>query len=109
MSRNLRLHTVPKEKKDKKKVIGENFTDEHLRVFLDLEPPEGVDRAYHRLERAYRSLPATAFRTFMQICQQEDLPLNPTDPNGRSFLQLLSSNASQLEYVKILKNFIPVR
>ncbi|MCB1632679.1 MAG: PA4642 family protein, partial [Pseudomonadales bacterium] len=43
-------------RKEKKKVVDEVWTDERIRRFLHLLPPEGVDCDFHRLRRAYQAM-----------------------------------------------------
>jgi len=37
-------------KKDKKKVLGEYFSDERIKSFLQFSPPDGTDPDFHVLE-----------------------------------------------------------
>lgn len=91
-------------RKDKKQVIGEELTDEQVRRFLLAEPPAGVDRDYHTLERAYRGLRAHDFARFLAFFTAEGRNVNATDPQGRTLAAIAARHANGEEYVAALGN-----
>lgn len=91
-------------KKDKAKVLGEVFDEDRIRTFLDLEPPEGVSRDYHLLERAYRGMNAENFATFLDLFIAAGHDLNATNPAGQTFLTVASQHLHAEEYIGKLKD-----
>ncbi|MCO1333776.1 PA4642 family protein [Microbulbifer sp. OS29] len=90
-------------KKDKQKVLGEVFDEERIAGFLTGEAPKGVNRDHHLLERAYRSMKAESFATFVQLFLAEGLDLNSTGPDGKTLLARISNHRQSHEYSDILK------
>ncbi|MCX2780579.1 PA4642 family protein [Microbulbifer thermotolerans] len=90
-------------RKDKQKVIGEVFDDERIAGFLVGEAPEGINRDYYLLDRAYRGMKAENFATFVRMFQERDLDLNCPGPDGRSLLARIEEHRQSAEYAAILK------
>ncbi len=90
-------------KKDKAKVLGEVFDEDRIRTFLDFEPPEGVSRDYHLLERAYRGMKAENFDTFLRLFVAAGHDINATNPQGRTFLSVIRDHRLSEEYVEAMK------
>ena len=90
-------------KKDKQKVLGEIFTDERVKGFLDLLPPPGVDADFHVLEKAYRGMNIENFVTFVQFFTDAGRNINAAGPDGRSLLQQLETHRLAEDYVAELK------
>tara|TARA_B100000482_G_C12362368_1_gene201574 strand:+ start:163 stop:459 length:297 start_codon:yes stop_codon:yes gene_type:complete len=91
-------------KKDKQKVIGEVFDDERIKTFLDFEPPEGVNRDFHLLEKAYRGMKVENFATFVKFFLEAGHDINATNPDGRTLLSIASQHRHADEYVDILRS-----
>ena len=91
-------------KKDKQKVLGEVFTDERVKGFLDILPPPGVDADFHVLEKAYRGMNIDNFATFVGFFIEAGRNLNAAGPDGRSLLQQLETHRLAEEYAAVLKN-----
>lgn len=90
-------------KKDKAKVLGEVFDEERIRTFLDFEPPEGTNRDYHLLERAYRGMIAENFVTFLDMFIAAGHDLNATNSAGDTFLTVIRSHRHAEEYIDALQ------
>lgn len=90
-------------KKDKQKVIGEVFDDERIAGFLVGEPPEGVARDYYLLERAYRSMKAENFETFVRLFREQNLDLNSPGPDGKSLLVRIEEHRQGSDYAAVLR------
>lgn len=90
-------------KKDKKKIIGEELTDERIRSFLNLQPPQGESRAQHILTRAYRALREDDFARFIRFYAATGLELNPVDRSGEPFLTTLSRHQHAAPYLQALR------
>lgn len=91
-------------KKDKKKVIGENFDDERIRSFLAYLPPEGVNADFHVLEKAYRGMIPENFATFVRFFVEDGRDINATDPQGRTLLQQMEGHRYGEEYAQSLRD-----
>ncbi|WOX04906.1 PA4642 family protein [Microbulbifer pacificus] len=89
-------------KKDKQKVLGEIFDDERIAGFLVGEAPEGFNRDFYLLERAYRGMKAENFATFVQLFKQQGLDLNSQSPDGQTLLARIGEHAQSEEYAEIL-------
>lgn len=90
-------------KKDKQKVLGEVFDDERIKTFLDFPAPEGIDRDFHLLEKAYRGMKADNFTTFVGFFVEAGHNLNATNPDGKTFLQLIADHRQAADYIDALK------
>ena len=89
-------------KKDKQKVLGEVFDDARIKTFLDFPAPEGVDRDYHLLEKAYRGMKADNFETFVGFFVEAGHNLNATNPDGKTILQVISAHRQAEDYIDAL-------
>lgn len=90
-------------KKDKQKVLGEVFDDERIKTFLNFEAPEGVDRDFHLLEKAYRGMKAENFNTFLTFFNEAGHNINATNPGGKTLLQLANEHRHGEEYTEMLR------
>lgn len=90
-------------KKDKQKVLGEVFDDDRIRTFLHFQPPKGVDRDYHLLEKAYRGMIAENFETFVRFFIAEGHDINARNPQGRTILDIVSKHRHGGDYADILR------
>ena len=90
-------------KKDKQKVLGEVFDDERISSFLIGEAPEGMERDFYLLERAYRSMTAENFATFVRLFQEQNLDVNSTGPDGKTLLARIEEHRQGGDYAEVLK------
>lgn len=96
--------TIPTTKrKDKKAVIGQSWSDEHLHSLLDLQPPAGVSADHHVLLQAYRSMIAEDFRRFVDYFIAAGRNLDATSPRGESVMQIISRHRKAEEYLAALQ------
>lgn len=91
-------------KKDKQKVLGEVFSDEQVRSFLDATAPEGVDTDFHCLEKAYRGMVAENFATFIDFFLQAGRNIDAPNPEGQTLLTLASAHRQSEDYADILRS-----
>lgn len=91
-------------KKDKKKVVGENFDDDRIRSFLLYQAPEGVDPDFHVLEKAYRGMIPENFETFVKFFVEDGRDINAQGPDGRSLLQQVETHRYGSDYADALRN-----
>ncbi|WP_086929934.1 PA4642 family protein [Agarilytica rhodophyticola] len=90
------------QKKDKQKVLGEVFTDERVREFLEVVPVGETDPHFTALERAYRGMKADNFATFVKFFVAEGKDINCTNANGETFLQVISKHRHSGPYITAL-------
>jgi len=90
-------------KKDKQKVLGENFTDERIKTFLNLEPYGDLNADYHVLEKAYRGMKAGNFTSFIKFFNEAGRDINATNQDGVTLLQVAQQHRHGEDYVAALK------
>lgn len=90
-------------KKDKQKVLGEVFDDERIAGFLVGEAPEGFNRDFYLLERAYRGMKAENFETFVLMFKEQGLDLDSQSPEGQTLLARISEHTQGDDYAEILR------
>ncbi len=91
-------------KKDKQKVLGENFDDDRVKSFLIAEPREGESLDYMLLERAYRGMKADNFATFVKFFTQANKDINAQNKEGETFLSSIQDQRLAGDYIASLKN-----
>ncbi|WP_257266575.1 PA4642 family protein [Endozoicomonas sp. ONNA2] len=89
-------------KKDKQKVIGEELSDERLKVLLTLQPTAGSSRDYHILLRAYRYLRAEDFARFIPFYLAAGLNLNARNSDGKTLAETITQHHHGEPYLKAL-------
>ena len=89
-------------KKDKKAVIQEVITDALLEQFFSLQPPAGVDRDYHILERAYRGLLAPDFARFVDLFVSRGHNLQAKGPQG-TMLEVIRTHRKGGDYAAAIQ------
>lgn len=90
-------------KKDKQKVLGEVFDDERVRGFLEIDELEGLNTDFRLLERAYRSMKAENFDTFIDFFTEAKRDVNAQNPDGLTLLQILMTHNHARPYIDSLK------
>ena len=90
-------------KKDKQKVLDEVWTEERIRGFLTLLPPDGVDPDFHRLLKAYQSMRAEDFETFVAMAVAAGLRLRAAGPEGETVKQIANRHRLSGEFVATLE------
>lgn len=91
-------------KKDKQKVIGEQFDKRKLALFLELKPyDEKRSEDFHILLKAYRGLPVEGFEVFIKLFVESGRGLDAKNHDGVTFVEYISQNESQQAYVDCLR------
>lgn len=90
-------------KKDKQKVLGESFDDERIKGFLDVSRYGNLPQDWCALEKAYRGMNAENFATFVGFFVESGKDINITNPQGQTFLQVISEHRNSTDYVEALK------
>lgn len=91
-------------KKDKQKVLGETFDDERVKGFLEIEGRDGWNTDYLRLERAYRSMKADNFDTFIKFFCEAGFDINAKNKDDLSLLQVIHEHRNANDYADALKS-----
>jgi hypothetical protein len=89
-------------KKDKEKVLDEVWTEARVESFLQVEPPIGVNRDFHRLHKAYQSMRADNFKSFVAMFIADNGNINATNPEGETVLAIASLHRNSGEQVAVL-------
>ncbi|EAT13035.1 hypothetical protein HF888_00705 [Bermanella marisrubri] len=90
-------------KKDKQKVFGGEWTEEHMRFFLDSKSYDGTDVDFINLIRAYQHMTEETFAEFVDFFKEEGHNLNATNLNGETALSIISEHANSEAYANALK------
>ena len=85
-----------------KAVRNEEWSDDRLKSFLALEPPEGMPQDYCILLKAYRGMTAELFERFVPFFVADGRDLNVTLEDGSTFLDLVSRHRRSTRYADIL-------
>jgi len=92
-------------KKDKKAVIDEEITEALLEQFFALQAPQGIERDYHVLERAYRGLLAPDFARFVNLFVSRGHNLNARGPDG-TLLEVISTHRKGGDYAAAIQKHL---
>ena len=90
-------------KKDKQKVLGEHFDDERIRTFLKFESDGETHADFHLMEKAYRGMKADNFTTFLEFFIEEGHDINALNPQGETYLSVISKHRQSGNYVEAMK------
>lgn len=82
--------------------LNEEWSDERLKLFLLIEPPEGTPADYAILLRAYRGMTAELFARFVPFFVESGRDINCKIENGSNFLDLVSRHRRSDEYAEAL-------
>lgn len=93
---------VVTKKKDKKVVEDEQRSDEQLRFFLGVQPPEGVDADFHVLEIAYRNMKPDEFERFVGFFKAEGRNVSARNPAGKTLAEVLAEHRLGAPYIESL-------
>jgi hypothetical protein len=90
-------------RKDKKQVIGDEMSDESIRLFLDLEPADATPPSLHKLIKAYRGLRIDDFERFLGFFLAAGLDLDACDARGNDFIALIVDQRQAEPYVEAVR------
>jgi len=98
-------------KEDKKKgaartqpaTRNEEWSDERLKLFLDLEPPANVPADYAILLKAYRGMTADLFQRFVPFFVEAGRNVNAALDDGSTILDHISQHRRSGDYVAALE------
>ena len=90
-------------RKDKQKVIGETFSEEHLRAMLE-ELTDYADRSdFDILERAYRGMKPDNFKTFLSLFKEKGHEITAKNDRGQTLTDAIANHRHANEYIAALK------
>lgn len=90
-------------RKDKKQVIGEEMSDDAIKLFLDFEPADGTPSSLHKLVKAYRGLRIDDFERFLGFFREAGLDLNARDAQGQDFIALIRDQRQAEPYIEAVQ------
>lgn len=86
-------------RKDKKQVIGEEISDDAIRLFLGVEPADDTPPSLHKLVKAYRSLRIDDFEKFLGFFKEAGYDLGAKDAKGNDFIALIQDQRLAEPYI----------
>ncbi len=89
-------------KKDKIKVLDEVLNEDRIKQFLVLDAPAGENPDFHRLQKAYRGMPAVYFEEFIELFVEAGGNINAQSARGETLLQQIQTHKKSAEYQEIL-------
>jgi len=90
-------------RKDKKQVIGEEVSDEAIKLFLEPEPADETPASLHKLIKAYRGLRVDDFERFLGFFVEAGFDLNAKDAKGQDFVALIADQRLAEPYIELIK------
>jgi len=90
-------------RKDKKTVLDEVWTEDHVKSFLNVKSHDGSAEDFHMLLKAYQSMRAEDFELFVSFFCEDRRDVNVTGKDGRTVLEIISTHRHGVEYADILK------
>ncbi len=81
----------------------EEWSDERLKTFLALEPPEHLPADYNILLKAYRGMTADLFSRFLPFFVDDGRDINASLEDGSTFLDLVNQHRRSVDYAAALK------
>ncbi len=81
----------------------EEWSDDRLKTFLDVEPPEGMPAGYNMLLRAYRGMTADLFERFVAFYVEAGHDIDVALEDGSTFLDLVAGHRRSTAYASILE------
>ncbi|MDF2399231.1 hypothetical protein GWQ44_27095 [Pseudomonas sp. 3MA1] len=91
-------------RKDKKQVIGDEISDEQIKLFLDFEPVDATSPSLHKLIKAYRGLRIDDFERFLVFFLEAGLDLDGKDERGQTFVDLIKDQRNAADYIELMNN-----
>ncbi len=90
-------------KKDKKTVLDEVWTEDHVKSFLNVKSHDGSAEDFHMLLKAYQSMRASDFELFVSFFCADGRDVNVSGKDGRTVMEIISTHRLGGEYAAILK------
>jgi len=87
----------------------EFWTDERVKTFLAMQPPEGVPADYHILLKAYRGMVPETFERFVTFFVEAGHDINVRLDDGSTILDHISKHRKAGQYIAALEGAGAVR
>ena len=81
----------------------EEWSDERLKLFLEIEPPAGMPADYNILLKAYRGMTKELFERFLKLYIEAGKDVNCKHTDGSTIIDLVSKHRRSEDYRIILK------
>lgn len=81
----------------------EEWSDDRLKAFLDLEPPASLPADYNILLKAYRGMTPDLFERFIPFYVEGGHDINVVLEDGSTFLDLVSQHRKSTDYAAVLE------
>lgn len=81
----------------------EEWSDERLKGFLTLEPPQDMPADYNILLKAYRGMTPDLFARFLPLFTEAGHDINAALQDGSTFLDLVARHKKSGEYCAALQ------
>lgn len=90
-------------RKDKKQVIGDEVSDEQIKLFLAVEPADATPPSLHKLVKAYRGLRDHDFERFVGFFVEAGYDLDAKDADGNDFVALIKDQRQSEPYIQAIE------
>jgi hypothetical protein len=90
-------------RKDKKQMIGDEVSDEQIKLFLSVEPADDTPASLHKLIKAYRGLRDHDFERFVAFFVEAGYDLDAKDAHGKDFVALIQDQRLAEPYIEAIK------
>ncbi|PAU54036.1 PA4642 family protein [Pseudomonas indica] len=90
-------------RKDKKQVIGEEISDDQVKLFLAVEPADDTPPSLHKLIKAYRGLRIDDFERFVGFFVEAGYDLGAKNAKGEDFVALVRDQRNAEPYIEVVR------
>ena len=90
-------------RKDKKQVIGEEISDDQVKLFLTVEPADDTPPSLHKLIKAYRGLRIADFERFVGFFVEAGYDLGAKNAKGEDFVALVRDQRNAEPYIEVVR------
>jgi len=90
-------------RKDKQKVIDEEWDEDRVRGFLVPRPGDGPEADHRLLLRAYQSMRASDFERFVSLFAEAGHDLEAPGPDGRTVLEEIREHRYGAPYAAVIE------
>lgn len=90
-------------RKDKAKVLDEQWDDERVASFLEPRPGDGENADFRLLLRAYQSMRDSDFARFLPLFCSAGRDINAVGNEGKTLLEEVSEHRYGTAYAEVLK------
>ncbi|TWI54900.1 hypothetical protein IQ22_01804 [Pseudomonas duriflava] len=91
-------------RKDKKQVIGEEISDDKIKLFLNVEPADDTPPSLHKLVKAYRGLRTDDFERFVGFFIEAGYDLDARNAAGQDFIDLIRDQRKAEPYIEAVRS-----